>query len=48
MSTRMIPLKGEQTIDRQEVYFDYDGTQVKGDFEWKSILTNLDKILLWA
>jgi len=38
-----IPLKGEQTIDRQEVYFDYDGTQVKGDFSEK-YSGNLDKM----
>ena len=26
------PLTGEQTIDGQEVYFDYKGVQIKGDF----------------
>ena len=26
------PLTGEQTINGQEVYFDYKGIQIKGDF----------------
>ena len=29
------PLTGEQTIDGQEVYFDYKGVQIKGDFSGK-------------
>lgn len=30
------PLTGEQTIDGQEVYFDYKGVQIKGDFSGES------------
>ena len=30
------PLTGEQTINGQEVYFDYKGVQVKGDFSGES------------
>ena len=30
------PLTGEQTINGQEVYFDYKGVQIKGDFSGES------------